>query len=55
MVRINTIFIIAFGLDNAILSDVHVVKYEVPEVQSRTKGIQNRRLVREGAFPLVAN
>lgn len=55
MVRINTFFIIAFGLDNAILSYVHVVEYEVPEVQSRTKGIQDRRVVRERSFPLVAS
>ena len=55
MVWVYTFFVIAFSLDNAVLSDIHVVEYEVPKVQASTKGIQHWRVVCVRPFPLVAN
>ncbi len=55
MVRVNTFFIIAFSLDNTVLSNIHIVEYEIPKVQTDTEGIEHWRVVCVRPFPLVTN
>ena len=55
MVWVNTFFIIAFGFNHAVLSDIHVIEDEVSEVEPSPKGVKNWRVVGERSFPLVTD